>query len=143
MQPFPPIQAQRDKVLRTQQAEQEERLAAELSRIKNEELRDEKMRQHVRETSLELRELEAKLKAAYTNMERHAQVAEKEAVKYDKMVAAPQILNFILLCYHLNSKTFLLLSSSTTSLFAILFFIFRSCLSASYFADCRHSVCCL
>lgn len=45
------------------------------------------MRQHIRETSLELRELEAKLKAAYTNKERHAQLAEKEALKYDKMVS--------------------------------------------------------
>lgn len=45
------------------------------------------MRQHIRETSLELRELEAKLKAGYTNMERHAQMAEKEAVKYDQMVS--------------------------------------------------------
>jgi len=52
-----------------------------------EEMRDEKMRQHLRETSLELRELEAKLKAGYTNMERHAQVAEKEAIKYDAMVS--------------------------------------------------------
>ena len=36
--------------------------------------------------SLELRELEAKLKAAYMNKERMAQMAEKEAVKYDVMV---------------------------------------------------------
>lgn len=81
------IQAQRNKEVREQQAEQEERLAAELSRIKHEETRDEKMRQHIRETSLELRELEAKLKAGYTNMERHAQMAEKEAIKYDQMVS--------------------------------------------------------
>ena len=37
--------------------------------------------------SLELRELEAKLKAAYMNKERMAQMAEKEAVKYDVMVS--------------------------------------------------------
>lgn len=66
--------------------EQEDRLANELARVKMDQLRDEKMRQHVRETSLELRELEAKLKAGYTNMERHAQMAEKEAIKYDHMV---------------------------------------------------------
>ena len=85
--PITIFQAQRNKEIRDQQAEQEERLAAELSRIKHEEMRDEKMRQHIRETSLELRELEAKLKAGYTNMERHAQMAEKEAIKYDKMVS--------------------------------------------------------
>ena len=37
--------------------------------------------------SLELRELEAKLKAAYMNKERMAQMAEKEAVKFDVMVS--------------------------------------------------------
>lgn len=89
-------QAQRDREVRELQAAQEERLAVELSRIKNEETRDEKMRQHVRETSLELRELEAKLKAAYTNMERHAQMAEKEALKYDKMVRHSRLTNKIL-----------------------------------------------
>ena len=36
--------------------------------------------------SLELRELESKLKAAYMNKERSAQIAEKEALKFDKMV---------------------------------------------------------
>ena len=36
--------------------------------------------------SLELRELEAKLKAAYTNKERAAQLAEKDALKFDEMV---------------------------------------------------------
>ena len=85
------FQAQRDKEVREQQAEQEERLALELSRLKHEETRDEKMRQHIRETSLELRELEAKLKAGYTNMERHAQMAEKEAIKYDQMARDAEI----------------------------------------------------
>jgi len=33
--------------------------------------------------SVELREFEAQLKAAYTNKERLAQMAEKEALKYD------------------------------------------------------------
>ena len=36
--------------------------------------------------SNELRELEAMLKMAYMNKERQAQLAEKEAHKYDKMV---------------------------------------------------------
>lgn len=56
------------------------------------------MRQHIRETSLELRELEAKLKAAYTNKERHAQLAEKEALKYDKMVSYSNV-SFILMLH--------------------------------------------
>ena len=37
--------------------------------------------------SLELRELEQKLKAAYMNKERAAQLAEKDAIKYDEMVS--------------------------------------------------------
>ena len=41
--------------------------------------------------SLELRELEAKLKAAYMNKERMAQMAEKEAVKYDVMVSSVSV----------------------------------------------------
>lgn len=36
--------------------------------------------------SLELRELEAKLRSAYMNKERTAQIAEKEAIKFDVMV---------------------------------------------------------
>lgn len=37
-------------------------------------------------SSLELRELERKLKSAYMNKERAAQIAEKEVLKYEKMV---------------------------------------------------------
>lgn len=36
--------------------------------------------------SIELRELEKKLKAAYMNKERAAQIAEKDAIKYEQMV---------------------------------------------------------
>lgn len=36
--------------------------------------------------SAELRELEKKLKAAYMNKERAAQIAEKDAIKYEQMV---------------------------------------------------------
>jgi len=39
--------------------------------------------------STELRELEAQLKAAYMNKERSAQLAEKEALKYDEVVCKP------------------------------------------------------
>lgn len=37
--------------------------------------------------SLELRELEAKLKSAYVNKERAAQIAEQEAMKTERMVS--------------------------------------------------------
>lgn len=60
--------------------EQEERLARELERIKLDGLRDEKLRQYVRETSHELRDLESKLKAGYTQRELAVQMAEKNAM---------------------------------------------------------------
>ena len=50
--------------------------------------------------SLELRELEAKLKAAYTNKERAAQLAEKDALKFDEMVQS-----VLSLCLYPNSNT--------------------------------------
>lgn len=37
--------------------------------------------------SIELRELENKLKAGYMNKERAAQIAEKDAIKYEQMVS--------------------------------------------------------
>lgn len=81
-----------EQIAKTQLKEQEERLAKELERFKCEKLRDDKMRQQLRETSYELRELEAKLKEAYVNKERHAQMAEKEAHKFDEMLENAQIL---------------------------------------------------
>lgn len=36
--------------------------------------------------SIELRELEQKLKAAYMNKERAAQIVEKDVIKYEQMV---------------------------------------------------------
>ena len=63
---LPQIKAERDTQLRCQQAEQEERLASEMERIKLETDRDERIRRQVRENSLELRELETKLRDAYT-----------------------------------------------------------------------------
>ncbi|NXJ45879.1 MNS1 protein, partial [Spizaetus tyrannus] len=76
---------------RALQLEQEEGLAAELARLNREKLKDEKMRQQVRENSLELRELEKKLKSAYMNKERAAQIAEKEAIQYEKMKCEGEI----------------------------------------------------
>merc|ERR1711959_329915 len=60
--------------------EQEDRIAAELHRRKIEEFRDEKLVQKIRESSEELRELEEKLKSAYMNKERKAQIVEKQVV---------------------------------------------------------------
>ncbi|XP_026504332.1 meiosis-specific nuclear structural protein 1 [Terrapene carolina triunguis] len=77
--------AEENKKLKELQLEQEERLATELARLNYEKLKDEKMRQQIRENSLELRELEKKLKSAYMNKERAAQIAEKEAIRYEKM----------------------------------------------------------
>ncbi|EDL26250.1 meiosis-specific nuclear structural protein 1, isoform CRA_a [Mus musculus] len=77
--------AEANKMLRDRQLEQEERLANELARLKHESLKDKKMRQQVRENSIELRELEQKLKAAYMNKERAAQIVEKDAMKYEQM----------------------------------------------------------
>lgn len=42
--------------------------------------------------SYELRELELKLKEAYVNKERHAQIAEKEAHKFDSLLEDAQIM---------------------------------------------------
>ncbi|CAB4007016.1 meiosis-specific nuclear structural 1-like, partial [Paramuricea clavata] len=72
------------RLLKEQQLEQEERLAKELQRMKMEKLRDEKFRQQIRENSVELRELEAKLKAGYMNRERAAQLAEKHLLEVDE-----------------------------------------------------------
>ncbi|XP_010217626.1 PREDICTED: meiosis-specific nuclear structural protein 1 [Tinamus guttatus] len=66
-------------------------LAAELARLNREKQKDEKMRQQVRENSLELRELEKRLKSAYMNKERAAQIAEKEAIEYEKMKREAEI----------------------------------------------------
>lgn len=61
------------------QEEQEEILARELQRLKDDQISSEKKRQQLRETNVELRDLEAKLKAAYLTKELYAQKAEREA----------------------------------------------------------------
>jgi hypothetical protein len=83
------LQAMRDKEIaettRRIQQDQELMLAAELDRLKHDQVTTEKRRQQLRDTSVELRELESKLKAAYVNRELHAQRAEKEhAVRADR-----------------------------------------------------------
>ncbi|KFW92358.1 Meiosis-specific nuclear structural protein 1, partial [Phalacrocorax carbo] len=84
-------QGEESKKFRELQLEQEERLATELARLNHERLKDAKMRQQVRENSLELRELEKKLKSAYMNKERAAQITEKEALQYEKMTCEAEI----------------------------------------------------
>eukprot|EP00794_Sanderia_malayensis_P019520 gene19520-21450_t len=71
--------AEERRILSERQREQEERLAKELERCKLESTRDEKLRQQIRENSIELRQLQAKLRAGYMNRERAAQFAEKTA----------------------------------------------------------------
>mmetsp|Transcript_6761 Transcript_6761/g.17543 ORF Transcript_6761/g.17543 Transcript_6761/m.17543 type:complete len:479 (-) Transcript_6761:637-2073(-) len=66
------IAQQREAVLR----EQDERLAAEIARRKTQSVREAKNVQRICEQSEELRELEEKLKAAYMNKEREAQIKE-------------------------------------------------------------------
>ncbi|KAL8601374.1 hypothetical protein ACOMHN_042378 [Nucella lapillus] len=86
------LRTERDRMARDQVADQEEKLAKELERRHLEEMREEKARQHIRENSQEIRELESKLKAAYTSKERAAQIAykknqlEKEEGKDSEMV---------------------------------------------------------
>ena len=57
----------------------ERNLAEGLENLRLERMRDDKMRQQIRENSIELRELEEKLRNAYMNKERAAQIAEKKA----------------------------------------------------------------
>ena len=45
--------------------------------------------------SIELRELEKKLQAAYMNKERAAQIAEKDAIKYEQMVIMFLVVMFL------------------------------------------------
>uniref|UniRef100_A0A8C5JLF9 Meiosis-specific nuclear structural protein 1 n=1 Tax=Junco hyemalis TaxID=40217 RepID=A0A8C5JLF9_JUNHY len=77
--------AEESRKQRALQLEREQKLAAELARRDLEKTRDEKIRQQVRANSLELRELESKLKSAYMNKERAAQIAEKKAIHSENM----------------------------------------------------------
>ncbi|KAM3877008.1 zinc finger protein 280C-like [Diretmus argenteus] len=79
------LKAEEERIDREKQLEQEERMAKELARINYEKQRDEKMRQYIKENSIELRELESKLKSAYLNREIAAQIAEKEVMTFETM----------------------------------------------------------
>lgn len=77
------LRAAEEKRQKDAQQQAEETLANELETLRLEKMRDEKMRQQIRESSYELRELEEKLRAAYMNKERAAQIAEKMAERHD------------------------------------------------------------
>ncbi|XP_035483548.2 meiosis-specific nuclear structural protein 1-like isoform X1 [Scophthalmus maximus] len=79
------LKAEEDRINREEQIEQEERMAKELARINYEKEREEKMRQHIKDNSVELRALESKLKSAYLNKGRAAQLAEQEAMRFETM----------------------------------------------------------
>ncbi|XP_014767815.1 meiosis-specific nuclear structural protein 1 isoform X1 [Octopus bimaculoides] len=70
-----------------QQEQQAESLAKELKRRNDEVFRDEKLRQQIRQNSLEIRELEEKLRLGYLNKVRAAQIAEKLANEFDSQKA--------------------------------------------------------
>ena len=59
---------------------EEMRLVEEIERRRHEQIREEKMRQSIRENSVELRELEKKLNNAYMNKERALQIQEKQYI---------------------------------------------------------------
>jgi hypothetical protein len=65
--------------LRKAERDREEKLLYQLEEMKTAELREEKIRQSIRENSVELRSLQQKLNLAYMNAERCKQVKEKEA----------------------------------------------------------------
>lgn len=81
-----------DKLMRQEAHDQEMRLATELERLKLEQLKDSKLRQQLRESSYEIRQLESKLREGYVNKERHAQMAEKEAHKFDSLIEDAEIM---------------------------------------------------
>ncbi|KAH6561064.1 hypothetical protein BASA50_009623 [Batrachochytrium salamandrivorans] len=71
----------------------EDELVSEMERIQHEQVREQKMRQSIRESSIELRELEKKLNHAYMNKERTLQLKEKELlskqakIQEDRLIA--------------------------------------------------------
>lgn len=58
--------------------ERENAVVCQMELLHKQQLREQKIRQSIHETSPELRELEKKLNAAYTNKERAIQLVEKK-----------------------------------------------------------------
>ncbi|KAL0479833.1 meiosis-specific nuclear structural protein mns1 [Acrasis kona] len=75
------LREQKGKILRDTLAEQESRIADEIERRNIENVRQQKTIQKIREESEELRDLESKLKSAYLNLEREAQIREKQQIQ--------------------------------------------------------------
>uniref|UniRef100_H0WJE0 Meiosis-specific nuclear structural protein 1 n=1 Tax=Otolemur garnettii TaxID=30611 RepID=H0WJE0_OTOGA len=67
-----------------------------LAGLNSENLKCIKIKQIIRINSFELRELEKKLKAAYMNKERAAQIAEKDAIKYEQMKRDAEIVKIMM-----------------------------------------------
>ena len=85
------LQQEADAQAALRDREQEERLARAIDLVKRQELRKEKDIQRIREESEELRALEAKLKTAFMNKEREAQLAERQLIKQKMRLEESQI----------------------------------------------------
>ena len=90
------MQAAHESQQRTQRLRaQDEKLAAELVKRKTESIREQKNIQRIVEQSEELRYLEEKLKQAYMNKERDAQVLESAALLKKERVADAEIAGLV------------------------------------------------
>ncbi|KAI3388149.1 hypothetical protein SNEBB_001472, partial [Seison nebaliae] len=79
------IEKQRQENLRQEQCEREQKVAIELNRIKNEQLREVKLREQIKENDVDIRNLQSQLRAAYAQKQRAVQIAEKEARRIDEL----------------------------------------------------------
>lgn len=77
---------EKQRQLKTLLEEQEQALQRELDKRKHLEIRDEKIRQRIRDDSTELKQLEHKLKTAYLNKDRSLQQEEAKALEEAKKV---------------------------------------------------------
>jgi len=72
----------------------------EIQRIQTDRLRNEKLRQSIRENSVELRDLEQKLNYAYMNKERALQITEKQLLlKQEKVCRLALIAHYSRACF--------------------------------------------
>jgi hypothetical protein len=65
----------------------------EIERRREVQIREEKLRQSIRENSVELRELEKKLNYAYMNKERSVQIQERQLQNQKDKVMSPLLSN--------------------------------------------------
>lgn len=80
------IEAREEAEQKRMQAIREQQMIEELHRDENRRIREEKLRQHIRETNHELLELERKLRAAYVGKAIKAQLDEKEIQRLQEKV---------------------------------------------------------